>query len=48
MERLRFPSGLPDSVDAEKIKATFKNGILEPLIPKKEEVKPEQITIDVK
>jgi len=39
---------LPNNVDAEKIKATFNNGILELRIPKKEEAKPKQITIDVK
>ena len=39
---------LPNNVDAEKIKATFNNGILELQIPKKEEARPKQITIDVK
>ncbi len=39
---------LPNNVDAEKIKATFNNGILDLQIPKKEEAKPKQITIDVK
>ncbi len=39
---------LPNNVDSEKIKATFNNGILELSIPKKEEAKPKQITIDVK
>ncbi len=38
----------PNNVDAEKIKATFNNGILELQILKKEEAKPKQITIDVK
>ena len=39
---------LPNNIDSEKIKATFKNGTLELGIPKKEETKPRQITIDVK
>lgn len=39
---------LPNNIDSEKIKATFKDGTLELAIPKKEEAKPRQITIDVK
>lgn len=39
---------LPNLVDSEKIKASFKDGILELTLPKKEEAKPKQITIDVK
>jgi len=38
---------LPQSVDATKVKASYKNGVLELLIPKKEEAKPKQIEIDV-
>jgi HSP20 family protein len=37
---------LPAEVDKEKIKAKFKNGILEITIPKKPEVKPKEITIE--
>jgi len=37
---------LPTEVDKEKIKAKFKNGILEITIPKKPEVKPKEITIE--
>jgi HSP20 family protein len=39
---------LPSGVDTEKVKASFKNGVLELELPKKEEAKPKQITIDVK
>ena len=39
---------LPSSVDPNGIKATYKDGILEVVLPKKEEAKPKQINIDVK
>lgn len=39
---------MPNNIDSGKIKATFKDGTLELSIPKKEEAKPKQITIDVK
>lgn len=39
---------LPTTVDAEKISASFKNGVLEVTLPKKEEIKPKQITIEAK
>ena len=39
---------LPETVDSEKIKAEYKNGVLQIKIPKKPEVKPKQIKIDVK
>lgn len=39
---------MPNNIDSGKIKATFKDGTLELIIPKKEEAKPKQITIDVK
>jgi len=38
---------LPQNVDAEKIKATYKDGVLELTLPKKEEAKPKQIKVDV-
>jgi HSP20 family protein len=38
---------LPRSVDAEKINATYRDGVLEIRVPKKEEAKPRQIAIDV-
>jgi len=39
---------LPVEVDSEKAKATFKNGILEIVLPKKEEAKPKEIKVEVK
>ncbi|MCI0455331.1 MAG: Hsp20/alpha crystallin family protein [Candidatus Dadabacteria bacterium] len=38
---------LPQNVDPEKIKAKYKEGVLEVTIPKKEEAKPKQIKVDV-
>jgi HSP20 family protein len=38
---------LPTAVDFEKCKASFKNGVLEIEIPKKEEAKPKQIKVNV-
>lgn len=38
---------LPASVDANQVKATYKNGVLELTLPKKEEAKPKQIRVDV-
>ncbi|MBI2485698.1 MAG: Hsp20/alpha crystallin family protein [Deltaproteobacteria bacterium] len=38
---------LPQNVDAEKIKATYKDGVLELTLPKKEEAKPKQIKVEV-
>lgn len=38
---------LPVSVDQEKVKAKFKDGVLEVELPKKEQAKPKQITVDV-
>ena len=38
---------LPGSVDREKIKATFKGGVMKLELPKKEEVKPKEIKIEV-
>ena len=35
------------AVDKEKIKAAYKNGVLEVILPKTEQVKPKQIKIDV-
>jgi len=36
---------LPNNVDREKIKATFKNGLLEVELPKREDAKPKTIRI---
>jgi HSP20 family protein len=38
---------LPNAVDTEKIKADYKDGVLRVVLPKKEEAKPRQISIDV-
>jgi HSP20 family protein len=37
---------LPAEVDSSKAKATFKNGILEIVLPKKEEAKPKEIKVE--
>ena len=39
---------LPTEVDAEKVKATFKDGVLELALPKVESAKPKQIKVDIK
>ena len=36
---------LPDTVDAERISATGKNGVLEIVIPKQDEVQPRRISV---
>jgi HSP20 family protein len=38
---------LPDTVEAEKVKADYKNGVLTVTLPKKEVAKPRQIKIEV-
>ena len=38
---------LPQTVDSEKIGAQLKNGILRIVLPKKEESKPKQITVEI-
>ncbi len=38
---------LPSEVDSEKTKATFKNGVLEIVLPKKEEAMAKEIKVDV-
>ncbi len=38
---------LPVEVDSEKAKATFKDGVLEIVLPKKEEAKPKEIKVEV-
>jgi HSP20 family protein len=39
---------LPENADAAKIKASYNDGVLELVIPKKEEAKPKTIQIEVK
>ena len=39
---------LPPSVDAKKISAEFKDGLLEVKLPKLEEAKPKEVEIKVK
>jgi HSP20 family protein len=39
--------GLPAEVDAAKVKATYKDGILKVTLPKREEKKPKEITVQV-
>jgi len=39
---------LPAGVDAAKVAAAYKNGVLELTLPKKEDAKPKQIKVDVK
>lgn len=39
---------LPRTVDPEKISAAYRDGVLEIVVPKKEEAKPKQIRIEVK
>src|SRR6267154_5377270 len=39
---------LPTAVDAEKVKASYKDGLLQVELPKAEEAKPKQIEVDLK
>ena len=38
---------LPDSMNAEGVKADYKNGVLTVTLPKKEPAKPRQIKVEV-
>lgn len=38
---------LPNSVESDKAKASFRNGVLEVRIPKKEEAKPKQLKVNI-
>ena len=37
---------LPEAVDTERVKASFKDGVLEVLVPKSEKAKPRQIKVE--
>ncbi|HSP17305.1 MAG TPA: Hsp20/alpha crystallin family protein [Thermoanaerobaculia bacterium] len=39
---------LPTNVNTEKITAAYVNGVIEVMIPKKEEAKPKKVTLEVK
>lgn len=39
---------LPAAVDANKVQAAYKNGVLELVLPKKEEAKPKQLKVNIK
>jgi HSP20 family protein len=39
---------LPENLDLDKIQASYENGVLTVTLPKREEVKPKQIAIEVK
>jgi len=39
---------LPIAVDAEKVKASYKDGLLHVVLPKAEEAKPKQIEVALK
>ena len=38
---------LPDTVDAEKVKADYKSGVLTVTVPKKEIAKPKTINVEI-
>ena len=46
--RFQRSISLPAPVDADKVKATYKDGILTVTLPKTEEAKPKQIPVEVK
>jgi len=39
---------LPSEIQVDKVNASYKNGVLELVLPKKEESKPKQLKIDIK
>ena len=39
---------LPSEIDSSNVKAEYKNGTLELILPKKEEAKPKQIKVEIK
>jgi len=46
--RVRRAISLPENLAVDKIQAAYENGILTVTLPKREEVKPKQIAIEVK
>jgi HSP20 family protein len=46
--RLGRAISLPQNLDLDKIQAAYENGVLTVTLPKREEVKPKQIAIEVK
>jgi HSP20 family protein len=38
---------LPAQVDADKVKATYKDGVLNVILPKPESMKPKQIEVEI-
>jgi HSP20 family protein len=46
--RISRALSLPENLDVEKIRASYENGVLTVTLPKREEVKPKQIAIEVK
>jgi HSP20 family protein len=39
---------LPDGIDAAHVSAAYRHGVLEVALPKRDEVKPKQVNVDVK
>ncbi len=39
---------MPFEIDADKVEASFRNGVLEVVLPKKEDAKPKEVRIEVK
>src|SRR3989337_2050015 len=46
--RIERSFSLPVSVEQDKVTARFKDGVLEVILPKKEQARPKQIQVDVK
>jgi HSP20 family protein len=46
--RLSRSISLPENLNVDKIQASYENGVLTVTLPKREEVKPKQIAIEVK
>ena len=47
-EKFQRSLTLPSAVDAEAVKANYKNGLLQVVLPKAEQTKPKQIEVDLK